>query len=115
MVDVGHHEAYAVPRGILQDSARRLQGLPVLFVGVRCPLDVIMERRNQGQEGRETAYLKGSVTDPPEPIRRWQREVHLPGVYDVEVDTSVLSPQECADVIRLRLAEGPGVAFWAAG
>jgi chloramphenicol 3-O phosphotransferase len=28
VVDVGHHDAYAVPRGILPDCARRLSGLP---------------------------------------------------------------------------------------
>jgi len=28
-------------RGILPDCARRLQGLPVLFVGLRCPLEII--------------------------------------------------------------------------
>jgi len=45
VVDVGHHDAYAVPRDILPDCARILSGLPVLFVGVRCPLETIMERR----------------------------------------------------------------------
>src|SRR5215210_2853648 len=45
VVDVGHHDAYATPRGILGDSARRLAGLPVLFVGVRCRIETIMERR----------------------------------------------------------------------
>src|SRR6185295_5174560 len=45
VVDVGHHDAYASPRGILADCARRLSGLPVLFVGVRCPIEVIVERR----------------------------------------------------------------------
>src|SRR5437870_1993361 len=44
VVDLGHHDAYSVPRGILPDCARRLIGLPVLFVGVRCPLGVVMER-----------------------------------------------------------------------
>src|SRR6185503_19562481 len=33
VVDVGHHDAYSVPRGILPACARQLQGLPVLFVG----------------------------------------------------------------------------------
>jgi chloramphenicol 3-O phosphotransferase len=42
----------------------------------------------------------------------WQEEVHKPGIYDLEVDTSLLSPEECAEVIRTRLAEGPaGDAF----
>lgn len=36
VVDVGHHDAYSTSLGILADSARRLKGLPVLFVGGRC-------------------------------------------------------------------------------
>jgi chloramphenicol 3-O phosphotransferase len=103
VVDVGHHDAYAIPRGILADSARRLQGLPVLFVGVRCPIEIIMERR------RNTGWAAGSTADSavPDPVRLWQREVHIPGIYDLEVDTSVLSPVECAEAIRQRLAHGP--------
>src|SRR5438046_3570056 len=31
VVDVGHHDAYSVPRGILPNCARRLSGLPVLL------------------------------------------------------------------------------------
>src|SRR5690242_14113033 len=45
VVDVGHHDAYSVPRKILPRCAQQLQGIPVLFVGVRCPLEVIMQRR----------------------------------------------------------------------
>jgi chloramphenicol 3-O phosphotransferase len=103
VVDVGHHDAYSIPRGILADSARRLQGLPVLFVGVRCPIEIIMERR------RNTGWAAGSTADSaiPDPVRLWQREVHIPGIYDLEVDTSVLSPVECAEAIRQRLAHGP--------
>ncbi len=113
VVDVGHHDAYAVPRHILADSARRLAGLPVLFVGVRCPIEVIMERRHVPQPGREHQYLIGTPDDPiPLPIRRWQDEVHTPGVYDLEVDTSLLTPEACAEAIRKRLTEGPpGSAF----
>ena len=108
VVDIGHHDAYAQPRHTLADCARRLAGLPVLFVGVRCPVEVIMERRNTGQPGREGAYVTGSAADPvPRPVRLWQREVHIPGIYDLEVDTSVLSPEACAEAIRRRLAEGP--------
>ncbi len=103
VVDVGHHEGHAKPLGILEDCAERLRGLPALFVGVRCPIEVIMQRRNTGEGG----YVRGSADDPiPEPVRRWQREVHSPGIYDLEVDTSSLRPQECAEVIRRRLEEG---------
>lgn len=102
VVDVGHYD-----RSILADSARRLLDLPVLFVGVRCPIEVIMERRNAGQRGREDGYLTGPVTDVPAPILRWQRDVHIPGIYDLEVDTSVLSPSESAALIRRRLDARP--------
>ena len=103
VVDVGHYD----PK-ILTDSARRLSGLPVLFVGVRCPIDVIMQRRNAGQLGREGEYAVASETEPiPRPVERWQHEVHVPGIYDIEVDTSRQSPAECAAVIRRRLDDGP--------
>ena len=103
VVDVGHHDAK-----ILADSARRLAGLPVLFVGVRCPIEVVMQRRNAGQVGREGQYAVGSESEPiPRGVERWQREVHIPGIYDMEVDTSVLTPQDCAAAIRRRLDDGP--------
>lgn len=102
VVDVGHHDAYAIPHGILSDSARRLNGLPVLFVGIRCPIEVIMQRRNAGRN----ALNSTSVRVPP-PVRLWQREVHIPGIYDLEIDTWTLSPSECAEVIRKRLADSP--------
>jgi chloramphenicol 3-O phosphotransferase len=108
VVDVGHHD----PK-ILADSARRLAGLPVLFVGVRCPIDVVMERRNAGQAGREGQYAVGSEAEPiPAPVDRWQREVHVPGIYDLEVDTSLQTPEECAAAIRRRLEDAsPPSAF----
>ena len=108
VVDIGHHDAYANPGQILVDSAQRLEGLPVLFVGVRCRIEVIMERRSAGHVGREGVYATGSTDEPiPPPVRLWQREVHIPGIYDLEVDTSLLSPEECAEVIRRRLEDGP--------
>lgn len=107
VVDIGHHDAYAEPRHTLTDAARRLAGLPALLVGVRCPLEVIMDRRNRGQPGREDRYVTGTAEDPvPAPVLAWQQTVHTPGIYDLEVDTSVLSPEACADAIRQRLAEG---------
>ena len=87
VADVGHHEDYSKPLGILTDCARRLEGFPVLFVGVRCPLDVIMERRSAVEPGREDLYEKGSGEEPiPDAARRWQEEVHKPGIYDLEVE-----------------------------
>ena len=109
VTDIGNHGA--IHQDILSDCAQRLAGLPVLFVGVRCPIEEIMKRRNQA--GREGGYVAGTDDDPvPPPVALWQEEVHKPGIYDLEVDTSLLSPQGCAEVIRQRLAEGPpGTAF----
>lgn len=103
VVDVGHHDAYAISRDILPDCARRLMRLPVLFVGIRCPIEIIMERR------RATGWNTDTTADAPIPlpIQLWQEEVHNPGIYDLELDTSTLSPEACAAAIRLHLLHGP--------
>ncbi|KGM32010.1 chloramphenicol phosphotransferase CPT family protein [Inquilinus limosus] len=113
VADLGHHDAYSEPLGILRDCARRLLGLPALLVGVRCPVGEIMRRRRTGQPGREGEYAVASADDPvPEPVLRWQREVHRPGIYDLELDTSVLSPSDGAAAIRRRLDDpAPFSAF----
>ncbi|MEX2246280.1 MAG: chloramphenicol phosphotransferase [Dehalococcoidia bacterium] len=104
VADFGHHGA--IHPEVLGDCARRLAGLPVLFVGVRCPIDEIMRRRNEAGPGR--GYAGGTPDQPvPPPVLLWQEEVHKPGIYDLEVDTSLLSPQDCAEAIRRRLADGP--------
>ncbi|MGV3465013.1 MAG: chloramphenicol phosphotransferase CPT family protein [Heyndrickxia sp.] len=100
VVDVGHHEGYSVPLRILPECAKILDGLPVLFVGIRCPLQTVMERRistwNVGYNDDGTV---------PEPVVLWQKLVHEPGIYDIEVDTSLLSPSECATIIWERLQD----------
>jgi len=114
VVDVGYHDSYSQPLNIRAAAAERLKRLPVLFVGVRCPIEEITNRRN-----RETGdgYVKGTVEEPvPAPVQRWQDEVHKPGIYDIEVDTSQMSPEECAERIRERLESGLlNNAFWKYG
>jgi len=103
-VDAGHYDA-----AILADAAERLDALPVLFVGVRCPIEVIMERRRAAEAGR---YAASNEDEPiPAPALRWQREVHGEWTYDLELDTSRHSPAQCADVIGDRLRAGPPAAF----
>jgi chloramphenicol 3-O phosphotransferase len=99
-VDVGHYDA-----GILVDAARRLDGLPVLFVGVLCPIETIMERRRASDAGRYAVSKEGEPIPPP--VVRWQREAHGGWAYDLELDTSRLSPTECAAAIGERLRGGP--------
>jgi chloramphenicol 3-O phosphotransferase len=108
VVDVGHHDAYSKPLHILADAARRLDGLPVLFVGVHCAIDVIMQRRDEvGAQGGASYARTNPDGTIPEPVLRWQQAVHVPGIYDLEVDTAASSPEQCAETIRRRLAAGP--------
>lgn len=108
-VDVGHHDDYFRPLDTLGVAAAALRGLPAYLVGVRCPLDVIMQRRDAHGSGVYAQTLPGGGV--PEPVRRWQHAVHVPGVYDLEVDTSTSSPAECAAAIMARMKDGPGDAF----
>ena len=63
---------------------------------------------NLGMERRRNTWGGGWADASMLPaVRLWQRAVHTPGIYDLEVDTSLLSPEECADVIRRRLDDGP--------
>jgi chloramphenicol 3-O phosphotransferase len=102
VVDVGHHDAYSAPLHILPNCAKQLSALPVFFVGVRCPLEVIMQRR------RATWHVDTTdVGSIPKAVILWQQAVHTPGIYDLEIDTSVLSSEECAEVIHQRLEKGP--------
>jgi chloramphenicol 3-O phosphotransferase len=95
-------------RQILQDGIQRLEGLPVLFVGVRCPLETNVERRNIGQAGRGRIYGTSSDGEPiPRIALWWDREIHVQKIYDLEVDTSLLSPEACAEMIRNHLDTGP--------
>jgi len=68
-----------------------------------------MRRRNASPTG---SYATGDPGEPPAPVLAWQSEVHRPGVYDLELDTSVTSPLECAATIKRSLdAADAGAAF----
>jgi chloramphenicol 3-O phosphotransferase len=108
VVDVGHHESYSRPLGILRERAGRVSGLPVLWVGVRCPIGVIWQRREETWGQR----FEAADDDQRAAVERWQQEVHAHGPYDLDVDTSTMVSTECAQLIAVRLAEGPqGTAF----
>ncbi len=107
VAEFGHHDSYSQPLGILADCARLLTGLPALFVGVRCPLDIVMRRRLEEGPERQGTYVKVEANMPvPAPVIAWQEHVHRPGIYDLEIDTSVNSPEACAEQIRQLLARG---------
>jgi chloramphenicol 3-O phosphotransferase len=113
VVDVGIHDAHGRPLGTHRRVAAWLDGLPVLLVGVRCPLGEVMRRRDADPGSYVTTPPGGGI---PDPVRRWEAAVHMPGAYDLEVDTSVLTPARCAEAIRRRLEDGPpgtALAVWA--
>jgi chloramphenicol 3-O phosphotransferase len=104
VVDVGLYDV-----ALAADAARRLDGIPVIFVGVRCDVETIMQRRRSSGSG---AYVAAPEGEPvPEPVLRWQREVHAHWTYDLEVDTSAQTPDQCAAAIRARLDKGSSGAF----
>jgi len=108
VVDVGHHDSYSQPLGILPRCARRLVDFDAVLVGVHCPLDEIMRRRNADPQGG--LYAGGDTV--PEPVRRWQEAVHVPGLYDLTVDTGTTTPLDCALAIGRQLsAQNPFTAF----
>jgi chloramphenicol 3-O phosphotransferase len=118
VTDVGLHDGYAATLGVQREAAEILQGLPVLFVGVLCPVDVVRQRRRDtwGGTGVAEVATAGSAGGVPgdtvgtcddDPVMRWERAVHSPGRYDLEVDTSRLTPQECAERIAAHLPTVP--------
>ena len=74
------------------------EGLPVIFVGVHCPLGEL-ERRERQRKDRKTGLARRQID-----------QVHAQAEYDVKVDTSLLSPTECADRIVKRTGEGHQVS-----
>lgn len=95
VAEFGIHDFYSTPMGILGELARALDGLPTLFVGLQCPPETIRERRiGRGETDDGTLLAR---------IERWIAAVHNPGDYDLEIDTSALTPAECAQRIRQRL------------
>ena len=82
------------------DLAGRLASHEVLFVGVRCPRDVVVVRERDRHDrtiGQALAQID---------------VVHRAGGYDLEVDTSVMSPEAAAEVVARAVEAGlPSRAF----
>lgn len=115
VVDVGIHDDFSRPLDILRRVAAQLADLPAYFVGVRCPLEVIMDRRDASAAAEASAAGRYETRGPggavPDAVVRWERAVHDPGVYDLEVDTSVHAASQCAAAIEARMEDGPPAAF----
>lgn len=121
VVDVGIHDVYAAPHGIVRDAARRLSGLPVLVIGVRCPIDVILQRREQtwGHRDADAEADAEAEADADQQavtaVERWQSAVDDALDSDLEVDSAAWSPARCAYAIVVRLGGPSGSCLAAAG
>lgn len=72
------------PENWLTECLDLLTPFTVYFIGVHCPLEEL--RRREQARG-----------DRGEGLAEWQlRHVHRHGVYDLELDTSALSAEQCA-------------------
>jgi chloramphenicol 3-O phosphotransferase len=78
-----------------QECASLFADLPAYLIGVQCPLEVL-EARERSRKNRTLgqARLQFAV-------------IHKFACYDLMVDTSVLSPMECARQIQERLSASP--------
>jgi len=81
-----------------KECADLFADLPAYLVGVRCPLETL-EQRERSRKNRTLGQARAQFD-----------VIHKYAVYDLEVDTSLLSPEECAQRIQVRLAE-PAQAF----
>jgi chloramphenicol 3-O phosphotransferase len=96
MAGLGNHlivdEIITDPRWVAE-YRQLLGGIPALWVGVRCPL-AILEAREKARTGIAAGHA-----------RQHFEAVHAHCRYDLEVDSSALSPYECARSIVARVAE----------
>ena len=75
-------------RQVLEMAVNTLPSEQVYFVGVRCPLEITEQReRERGNRAKGGA-------------KTFHNLVHAHGLYDLEVDSSISSPKECAIQIR---------------
>ena len=79
---------------VLRSAVVALKDLPVLFVGVHVPVEIARQRelsRGDRSPGGAAVFLE---------------HVHAHGTYDLELDTSMLTPEECAARIKTALESG---------
>ena len=87
------------PRWVAECAAL-LAPLPAYLVGLRCPLEVL-EQRERARKDRTWGQARDQF-----------EAVHSHVVYDLEVDTAQLGPEECARQVHAMLDSGePPQAF----
>ncbi len=83
-----------VEPGWVQDCAALFDGIPAYLVGIQCPLEVL-EQRERSRRNRTLGQARLQV-----PV------IHAYCTYDLEVDTSKYTAEECALQIKARVQNG---------
>ncbi len=103
---------------IIQDIVWRLQDLPVLFVSLTCPYDVLSQRiASRTMDKKMPTDLLGEdavrkIVDRLDRLRPWFYEaVYANDITDLEIDTVANTPEQVVELIEARLQQGPGTAF----
>lgn len=108
---------------VLQDAIWRLADVPVLFVNLK-PSRAVLEARVRErridvipapiQEAMAAAgpdIIKALADELAEATPWFYEHAYANEIYDLELDSSAMSPDEVCERIEARLAEGPGTAF----
>lgn len=93
LATLGHHlvvDHAFDHRNWVEECLQLWQDVPVYLIGVHCPLPVLLQRAEARKGERVEAYSEIVTWEFDETHR------HTHGIYDLEVDTSLLSPMECA-------------------
>lgn len=84
----------------LKDLAEKLQRQNAYFIGVKPPLAVSEE------------WEKARGDRPAGQARKHYHIIHQHNVYDLTIDTSIISPQSAADLILTYIRENRPAAFY---
>jgi chloramphenicol 3-O-phosphotransferase len=94
-----------------------MKDLPVLFVALKPPYEVLEQRVATRRMGGKTSKDLSDeavkrIVERLNRLRPWfYQAVYANGCYDLEIDTVKYSPEEVCKLIEGRLAAGPGTAF----
>lgn len=108
---------------VLQDAIWRMADVPVLFVNLK-PSRAVLEKRVQE---REITVIPAPIQEAmaaagPEIVQAFAEQLsaatpwfyehaYANDIYDLELDSSAMTPEEVCAAIAARLREGPGTAF----
>jgi chloramphenicol 3-O-phosphotransferase len=108
---------------VLQDAIWRMADVPVLFVNLKPPREVLEQRVTTRQidfipppiqEAMSAAgpEILKALGDQLSAVGPWFYEhAYANEIYDLDLDSSAMSPDEVCMAIDARLREGPGTAF----